>query len=88
MGSDCICGCVLHHYDIASDMHLFADVEALVSPQSNILCTCAPLTLGLRSLTEEGCSIASIRLTFQIAWALNIVGDILSECVSCSYTAG
>jgi hypothetical protein len=35
----------------------------------------------LRSLTEEGCSIASIRLTFQIAWSLNIVGDILSECI-------
>ncbi|KAI1060858.1 hypothetical protein LB507_010148 [Fusarium sp. FIESC RH6] len=41
-----------------------------------LTCLCLP-TWRHWSLTEEGCSIASIRLTFQIAWALNIVGDIL-----------
>ncbi|KAH6993602.1 hypothetical protein EDB82DRAFT_524687 [Fusarium venenatum] len=29
------------------------------------------------ALSDEGCSIESIRMTFEIAWSLNIMGDIL-----------
>lgn len=73
----------LRYYNTATQPLMSTSMEKLVNIFNGSICSIDYTNLSPRTLSEQRCTVKSIKTNFEISWVLNISGDILS--MSCPH---